>query len=216
MALGDGIRRNIATVSKEERDRFRDAILALAQLKFPGAPSDPIPGGVSYWFKQDEIHDSTHVHYCPAFFPWHRELMNRFEGMLRGVDPALSLHYWDWTQDPTNTPDGQGGFVNLFSPDFMGTANGAMGPPFGAVGLFYGAAAGQDRDSTNNPADPPLTVVRQVGHLGALITAAQEAVLLAAPDFVELSGRMQGTPPYPDLHATAHSYVGGTIRSAHT
>ena len=223
MALNDGIRRNIATVSKEERDRFRDAILALAQLTFPGLPGDPVPGGVSYWFKQDEIHDSTHVHYCPAFFPWHRELMNRFEGMLRGVDPALSLHYWDWTQDPRNAPDGQGGFVNLFTPDFMGSAIGAtglpveMGAPFDALGRFYGAAAGQDRDAPGRTAaDPPLTVVRQVGHGGALITAAQEAVLLAAPDFVELSGRMQGTAPYPDLHGTAHSYIGGTIRSPHT
>ena len=55
--LGDGIRRNIATVSKEERDRLRDAILAL-QTQLYG-------DGVSYWFKQDEIHDSTHVHVCP-------------------------------------------------------------------------------------------------------------------------------------------------------
>ena len=92
MALGDGIRRNIATVGKEERDRFRDAILALQQKLFPGSKSDTPPGGVSYWFKQDEIHDSTHVHFCPAFLPWHRELMNRFEAMLREIDPALSLH----------------------------------------------------------------------------------------------------------------------------
>ncbi len=71
MALGDGIRRNIAMVTKAERDRLRDAILTLHRTRFPG--------GVSFWFKQDEIHDSTHVHFCPAFLPWHRELMNRFE-----------------------------------------------------------------------------------------------------------------------------------------
>ena len=29
MSIGDGIRRNIATVSKEERDRFRDAFRKL-------------------------------------------------------------------------------------------------------------------------------------------------------------------------------------------
>ena len=33
MALGDGIRRNLATVSKEERDRLRDAILQLKELR---------------------------------------------------------------------------------------------------------------------------------------------------------------------------------------
>jgi hypothetical protein len=49
--LGDGIRRNIASISKEERDRLRDAILALQTRLFPGAKTDPITGGVSYWFK---------------------------------------------------------------------------------------------------------------------------------------------------------------------
>ncbi len=29
MALGDGIRRNVTSVSQQERDRFRDAIIAL-------------------------------------------------------------------------------------------------------------------------------------------------------------------------------------------
>src|SRR5258708_17135955 len=115
MALGDGIRRNIATVSKEERDRLRDAILALGAKLFPGSKNDPLPGGVSYWFKQDEIHDGTHVHVCPAFLPWHRELINRFEGMLREIDPALSLHYWDWTAHPQALTDSAGNPLNLFT-----------------------------------------------------------------------------------------------------
>src|SRR6516162_6072256 len=107
MALGDGIRRNIATVSPAERNRFRDAIIALHQRFFPGDRTDFPAGHVSYWFKQDEIHQATHVHGGPAFLPWHRELCNRFEAMLRTIHPRLSLHYWDWTLDPSNMPDGQ-------------------------------------------------------------------------------------------------------------
>src|SRR6266581_2097711 len=122
MALGDGIRRNIATVTKAERDHLRDAILALQKKLYPGVKTDPIPGGVSYWFKQDEIHASTHVHFCPAFLPWHRELVNRFEAMLREIDPQLSLHYWDWTQDPQALTDSDGNPLNLFTSDFMGNA----------------------------------------------------------------------------------------------
>ncbi len=50
-----------------------------------------------------------------AFLPWHRELCNRLEVSLREVDPMVFLHYWYWTRDPRNSPDGAGGFVNLFT-----------------------------------------------------------------------------------------------------
>lgn len=62
MAPGDGIRRNVADISEEERVRLRQAIVKLNEIKYPGNRDDtPITGGVSYWFKQDEIHAHTHV-----------------------------------------------------------------------------------------------------------------------------------------------------------
>ncbi len=73
--------------------------LNLQPFVFPGSRTDFPAGGVSYWFKQDEIHQATHVHGGAAFLPWHRELINRFEGMLRLADKDLSLHYWDWNED---------------------------------------------------------------------------------------------------------------------
>jgi hypothetical protein len=133
--LGDGIRRNLATVSKEERDLLLDAIKQLNTVFYPGTRTDFPAGGVSYWFKQDEIHQSSHVHGCPAFLPRHRDLLNRFESMLRSIHPELSLHYWDWNLDPSNMPDGEGGTINLFAPDFMGNADPTVDPiavfPFG-------------------------------------------------------------------------------------
>ena len=95
-------RRNIALVEPRERALLRDAFIELNKTRFyPGNRNDtPLAGGVSEWFKQDEIHQSTHVHDGPMFLPWHRELVNRFEDLLRGVNSDLSLHYWDWTQDP--------------------------------------------------------------------------------------------------------------------
>ena len=218
MALGDGIRRNVATVTKAERDRLRDAILALNQKFFPGAKTDPIPGGVSYWFKQDEIHDSGHVHFCPAFLPWHRELVNRFEAMLREVDPALSLHYWDWTQDPTNAPDGAGGFVNLFTPDFMGNSSGPdgseieIGEPWKSAGFYGGPGPFRGEFDTDPPnrADPPQFVTRQVS--GPLITIAQDLALLASPDFVAFDDAMEGAA---GLHNQAHGYIGGSVSDPH-
>ena len=100
MALGDGIRRNIAAVAPAERALLRDAFVELARRRFPGVRIDIPAGGVSWWFKQDEIHQATHVHRGPEFLPWHREIVNRLEDMLREINPDLSLHYWDWTQDP--------------------------------------------------------------------------------------------------------------------
>ncbi|MGA8576054.1 MAG: tyrosinase family protein [Candidatus Cybelea sp.] len=165
--LGDGIRRNLATVSKEERDLLRDAILQLNQVFYSptGSRTDFPAGHVSMWFKQDEIHQSSHVHGCPAFLPWHRELCNRFEALLRTIDPRLSLHYWDWNLDPSNMPDGEGGAVNLFDGQFMGNADGtvnggAVGQPLLGAG-FYDPTAANFRDDNSpvhlnrpNPADP--------------------------------------------------------------
>src|SRR5215216_5881728 len=160
MALGDGIRRNIAMVSQGERDRLRNAFLKLDTQKF-------YQDGVSYWDKQEDIHKGAHaagadVHDGPAFLPWHRELCNRLEALLREVDPEVSLHYWDWTTDPQHSPDGTGGFVNLFTSHFMGAANGMAGEPWLSAG-FYNPNASPDRDTSSNPADPPRNLIRAVG-----------------------------------------------------
>ena len=137
MALGDGIRRNIAQVDPSERALLRDAFIELNRRFFPGTRTDTPPGGVTWWFKQDEIHQATHVHGGPEFLPWHREIVNRLEGMLRQINPQLSLHYWDWTQDPrsilnANLGGGTTGTLNLFTPNFMGyggATSQVIGPP---------------------------------------------------------------------------------------
>lgn len=115
MVLGDGIRRDISKVSNDERNRFIAAIVKLDTTEF-------FPDGVSYWDKQEDIHKNAHfsgvdVHAGAAFIPWHRVIVNRLEQLLREVDPALSLHYWDWTTDPRSTA---GGRAALFTPEFMG------------------------------------------------------------------------------------------------
>jgi hypothetical protein len=128
MTLGDGIRRNVATVSQEERDRLIKCFLKLDDA------SDPrmvYPDGMTRWDKEEMIHKNAHqvgqdVHDGPAFIPWHRELTNRLERLLRLVDPDISLHYWDWTTDPR----GGNGATNLFTAQFMGNDNGDAGPPF--------------------------------------------------------------------------------------
>ena len=50
MALGDGIRRNIASVDPSERARLRDALLELNRRFYPGQRTDTVPGHVTLWF----------------------------------------------------------------------------------------------------------------------------------------------------------------------
>jgi hypothetical protein len=137
MAIGDGIRRNVAKISAEERYRLIYAFLALDTTKF-------YPDGVSYWDKQEDVHKNAHaagqdVHVGPAFLPWHRELCNRLEGLLREVDPALSLHYWDWTTDPRT---GAGGGAALLTNEFMGSPSGNAGFPLQNFESSEGAETG--------------------------------------------------------------------------
>jgi hypothetical protein len=222
MALGDGIRRNIATVSQEERDRLRDAIIKLqTQQHYPGARGDSPVGGVSYWFKQDEIHANTHVHFCPAFVPWHRELINRFEALIQEIDPQLSLHYWDWTQDPQNLPDGQGGTINLFTSAFFGQPNANLpgepmqadaGPPWRLDGFYVPNADPYRSDIENdpghdNPFDPPLDLPYAV--TGGP-TGIDDSAALAAGSFKQFHDAISVS------HGAAHGYIGGILSDPHT
>lgn len=205
MALGDGIRRNIAHVEPTERALFRDALIQLNNRYFSGARTDTPPGGVSWWFKQDEIHQATHVHGGPEFIPWHRELVNRMEEMLRQINPQLSLHYWDWTQNPTNIPNanlggGTTGNLNLFTNDFMGTVSGSIGAPWLGAGYYDPGAAPMDRDTTGNPADPPTDVSRGPNSLAPASTA-QDTAILNASDYADMRDLME------NLHDTMHGVV---------
>lgn len=213
MALGDGIRRNIAHVDPSERALLRDAFLELNRRFFPGTRGDTPAGGVTWWFKQDEIHQATHVHGTPEFVPWHRELVNRLEEMLRQVNPQLSLHYWDWTQDPRSIPNanlggGTTGTLNLFTPDFMGyggTTSQPIGPPWQNASApwrgdgFYVPGANPDRDSSGNPADPPDTVSRFVD--GSPASVAGDNDIIGAPDY----------PTMWDLLRTVHNAMHGFV-----
>ena len=219
MALGDGIRRNVATIEEDERTRLLNAILALHRKFYPGRRDDCTVGGVSYWFKQDEIHQATHVHGGPAFLPWHRELCNRFEALLREIDPLVSLHYWDWNSDPRATPNDGSKPINLFKSEFMGNAVGEAGDPWRKA-LFYVPNANPFRGdfafdlSHSNPFYPPRTLERNVNGSGN-----NE---IEPPRFRFLDDEILGAKEFPEMrvmlesnHNRAHVYIGGTISDPH-
>jgi Common central domain of tyrosinase len=195
MALGDGIRRDVAKISQVERDRFRDAILQLKSAKM-------YPDGISYWDKQEQIHKDAHVagqdvHAGPAFLAWHRELINRFEDLLREVDPQLSLHYWDWTTDPRVA---QGGRAALFTPTFMGNANGDMGAPFAN---FVSTEPENNKVWRNLSAGAP----RVLSDCAIIQTGFE---LEPKYQFQAMDGALRDAHNYMHLF-----YIGGTIAKSH-
>jgi len=155
------------------------------------------PDGVSYWDKQDAMHRHTHVHRDVSFLPWHRELCNRLEALLREVDPTVSLHYWDWTTDPRASDNGAGGMTNLFTDDFMGSASGTVSTPFESLAppnITRGVASGA------SPPSPP-SVQSDEDIISTGNTASIEKQYRLFHD------NLKRSPNHNDVHP----YIGGSI-----
>jgi hypothetical protein len=119
-----GVRRNQRLLSKADKERFVKAVLEMKAKpaaaynydKYVTMHQAAFAGGTT---------DSNPAHNGPAFFPWHREFILRFEKDLQAADLALgkdgtiTLPYWDWTRDndPSDTKKAAG---RLFHDDFMG------------------------------------------------------------------------------------------------
>lgn len=195
MTVGDGVRRNITTISDDERARFVHAIQELDVLE--------IYSGKTYWDLQEDTHKAAHiagadVHGGPAFLGWHREICNRFELLLRMIDADLSLYYWDWTTDPRT------GSVRLLSgpggPGLMGASDGDAGAPFAG---FESTEPGhpliwRDVAAGNPGVDSDNTIVHSSDGL------AQGA------QYDTFDGSLQSAHNY--IHS---GYINGTIFDAH-
>ena len=96
-------RKNVATLSTQERQDFVDAVIAVRQK-----PS--IRGLTNRWDDFVRIHVDAMMmanpswgHGGSAFTAWHRVLLLKFEQELQTVKPAVTIPYWDWTVDRTFT-----------------------------------------------------------------------------------------------------------------
>jgi Common central domain of tyrosinase len=217
--LGDGIRRDIAKVSDEERTLFINAIRALDDpMSFvygnnPGHEGADARGNITYWDMQEQIHKDGHahgidVHVGPAFIPWHRALINHLEKLLRQADPRLSLHYWDWTTDPRVATADR---AALFTPAFMGSPSGNAGIPlqdFESTEITGDATEGIPGDGIHDH------IWRKVGAAKAKLTGEPDidpdSKILSAVDFTAFAASLKHAHDF-----VAHSYIGGTINREH-
>ena len=114
-------------------DRERDSLLvALLTMKATIAnPSDPQDQQISLFDQFVAIHigclsvtvpsgSTVNMgHRGPAFLPWHREFLLRFEKALIDNGSDIGLPYWDWT-------DHKGTSNKLFVDEFLGARNGPI------------------------------------------------------------------------------------------
>jgi hypothetical protein len=126
-------RQNQSALTAAQKTAFVNAVLALKQR-----PSVMHPGAQSRYDDFVEIHLNAMMqaamgfvswgHQAPAFGPWHRVLLLKFEHELQAIDPSVWLPYWDWTVDrlPTSSlwqdtflgPDGTGASGKVMSGPF--------------------------------------------------------------------------------------------------
>jgi tyrosinase len=112
-------RRNVKTLTMQERAEYVAAILKLKEMPSPYDPSMNWYDQFVYWHIKLQMCDPNSTepmmmgHGAPAFLPWHRQHLLLFDQALDMVsETAVSIPYWDWTDR-----DAPG---VIFTDDFMG------------------------------------------------------------------------------------------------
>jgi tyrosinase len=117
-----GCRKNVTRLTLSERQAFINALQTLKANNEYDKYVDMHQGGMS------------HGHGGPAFFPWHREYLRRFEDELQAIDSSVNLPYWDWTVENLNSA---GTESLIWRDDLMG-GPGDPGNGFAISGPFSG------------------------------------------------------------------------------
>lgn len=107
------VRKNVSSLSPEERMTYVNAVLALKKKPSSWAPGLSVYDTFVAWHRDAFGCATMAAHMGPAFFPWHRVFLRLFELELQKVEPTATIPYWDWSVD--NTPE-----AAVWGDDFMG------------------------------------------------------------------------------------------------
>lgn len=193
------IRKSVTTLTKDERDSLLAAVMgAKATIANPNAPQQE---QISVYDQFEAIHmgclsvtvpDGSTVnmgHQGPAFLPWHREFLLRFENVLVQNGSTIGLPYWDWT-DHTGTAN------KLFVDEFLGARDGLI-----TSGYFAFDAPGTPNNTFPRPQWWPANLegwrIRpSLAHtFGIILRRALDTRSLAIPEDVR---RTMSRPVYED------------------
>jgi tyrosinase len=184
-------RPNIAEMTAPQIAQFRDAVKA-----FLDRGDDR---GYQQWAG---LHGLPLPMYChqahgkPAFLPWHRAYLYRFEQALRDTGYDVMLPWWDWTKErevpapyeEQTRPDGSGNPLRSVLINDLAIQEGLEGK--GEAG-------------TKELAETPNTFRRPNLPGSHLPTAGEIATVLEYPDFQRFTNNLD------DYHGNVHMWVGG-------
>ena len=205
------IRKNAASLTDQEWEKFMGAVIALKHSFAPGSNISVYDQFVAiHWGVTQLTGAQTRNggHGGPAFLAWHREYIRRFEAALRSVDPEVTLPYWNWAlgeladttslfRDERIGPMGNGGASALA----VDSGYLALSPNrFHSLGWSINADLRQLRFGfapEGNALERNTTL-----DTGALPTASQVNGVLMAPDFSTFR------PGLESAHNTIHILLG--------
>ncbi len=150
------IRKSATALTEDERNSFLAAVLSMkATIANPGAPQQQ---QISVYDQFEAVHIGclqvtvpgggtvNQGHQGPAFLPWHREFILRFENAVVQHGSSIGLPYWDWT-------DHAGTTNKLFVDEFLGARDGLI-----TTGYFAFDAPGSPNNNFPRPQWWPATL----------------------------------------------------------
>ncbi|MDH5325610.1 MAG: tyrosinase family protein [Gammaproteobacteria bacterium] len=210
------IRKNAALLSDAEWKRYLNAVVALKHT-FPAG------SGVSIYDQFVAMHwcvwglglggtgpaaGVDGAHNGPAFLPWHREYLRRYEEALAAVDPQVSLPYWNWgfgTDEETN---------DLFVDDHMG-------PRGGIISSGYFASSPTPQNPLGWSIHPDLqafsATLRRTGTAGPGSLPTADAIIetMEMNTYSSFRPALEGgsglTATHNSMHNGVHGWVGGDM-----
>ncbi|KAI9297856.1 Di-copper centre-containing protein [Neoconidiobolus thromboides FSU 785] len=177
-------RPEIRELNSDQLKRFLNAVLKLNST-----------ASADYYTKSTNDHNNNvpQAHGVPAFFPWHRVFLRRYEQALQKIDPTVVLPYWDWSRDsqaPERSP--------LFGATYFG-GNGRSGDYCVNTGPF----------SMFQVKVPSAHCLKRRFNGGSTISSfyapeALESIINRATTFDSLRSNIEGGP-----HGSVHTGIGG-------
>jgi hypothetical protein len=217
------LRKSVNSLTATEKANLVAAIKALkASGKYDQYVNEHLNAMNTATLMPGEVGDSNYrnvAHRGPAFGPWHREMLRRFELDLQAEVPGVTLPYWDWAVDAT-LADPKSSAV--WGTDLMGGDGDPANAGMVSTGPFrYDAADPTTWTVVAGGGDPGPGLRRTLGTGAPALPSQPEIDTVAGiTPYDSAPWRTISDPSFrnqlegwmgPNLHNRVHVWVGGSM-----